>query len=67
MTLSHWKMVYGFCLLLCITVLAALIALGDVKQETSYGLPEILGGLLALAGGFGNWAFGESRSSQPQS
>lgn len=67
MSLSHWKMVYGFCLLICISVLASLIALGDVRQDSSYGLPEILGGLLALAGGFANWAFGESRSSQPPS
>ena len=56
---------FGFLLLLVIGALAALIAFGDVKQDSSYGLPEILGGLLALAGGFANWAFGESRSSRP--
>jgi len=62
-TMAQAKMVFGFLLLFCIAVLAAVIAIGHVRQETSYGLPEILGGLLALAGGFANWAFGESRSS----
>jgi len=57
-------MAFGFLLLLCISILAAMIALGRVHQDSSYGLPEILGGLLALAGGFSNWAFGESRDSK---
>lgn len=61
--MSEWKLAFGFLLLACITGLAMAIALGKVHQETSYGLPEILGGLLALTGGFANWAFGESRSS----
>ncbi len=63
--MSKLKMLFGFLLLICISTLAAMIALGHVHQDTSYGLPEILGGLLALAGGFSNWAFGESRSSLP--
>ena len=61
--LSVYKMMFGFMLLLCIALLAGIIAIGHVHQESSYGLPEILGGLLALAGGFANWAFGESRTS----
>jgi len=61
--MAQWKMVFGFFLLFCIAVLSGIIAIGHVKQETSYGLPEILGGLLVLAGGFANWAFGESRAS----
>lgn len=61
--MAQWKMAFGFLLLICITSLAAMIALGKVHQDTSYGLPEIEGGLLTLAGGFANWAFGESRSS----
>jgi hypothetical protein len=63
LTMAEAKMLFGFVLLLCITGLSAAIAIAHVRQETSYGLPEILGGLLVLAGGFANWAFGESRSS----
>lgn len=63
MNMAQWKMAFGFLLLICITSLAAMIALGKVHQYSSYGLPEIEGGLLTLAGGFANWAFGESRSS----
>lgn len=62
-TMAQAKMLFGFLLLICISTLSAVIAIGHVRQETSYGLPEILGGLLVLAGGFANWAFGESRSS----
>ena len=62
-TMPQAKMLFGFLLLLVIGALCATIAIGHVRQETSYGLPEILGGLLVLAGGFANWAFGESRSS----
>lgn len=64
LSMPQLKMLFGFLLLICITLLAMLIAIGKVQQESSYGLPEILGGLLALAGGFANWAFGESRASQ---
>ena len=63
LTMAQAKMLFGFLLLFCIAVLASIIAIGHVRQETSYGLDMILGGLLALAGGFSNWAFGESRSS----
>lgn len=63
LTMAQSKMAFGFLLLVCIAVLSGIIAIGHVRQETSYGLPEILGGLLVLAGGFANWAFGESRSS----
>lgn len=57
------KMLFGFALLAITGGLAAVIAMAHVDQQSSYGLPEILGGLLALNGGFANWAFGESRSS----
>jgi hypothetical protein len=62
-SMAQWKMLFGFVLLLCIAVLAGIIAIGHVKQDTSYGLEYILGGLSTLAGGFANWAFGESRAS----
>jgi hypothetical protein len=63
LNMAQLKMAFGFALLLCIATLSGIIAIGHVTQEHSYGLPEILGGLLVLAGGFANWAFGESRSS----
>ena len=52
-------MIFGFLLLVLLAVLAAIIALGEVKSDTSHGLNEILGGLLVLAGGFAHWAFGD--------
>jgi hypothetical protein len=33
------KMIFGFVLLIAIVALAMVIAIGNVKQETSYGLP----------------------------
>lgn len=55
--LPYWKMLFGFLLLAMLAVLAGLIALGKVHQESSFGLEGIIGGLTALAGGFVNWAF----------
>lgn len=63
MELARLKMIFGFCLLAGIIGLAAAIALGRVEEKSSFGLPFILGSLTSLAGGFTNWAFGESRSS----
>jgi thiol:disulfide interchange protein len=53
------KMIFGFLMLLVLALLAALIALGDVRQDTSHGLTYILGGLTVLSGQFAQWAFGE--------
>lgn len=50
-------MVFGFLILVIIATLAAIIALGKVHQESSFGLQYLLGGLIAMAGGFTNWAF----------
>lgn len=57
MEMERLKMFYGFALLVVIATLAALIALGKVEEHTSYGLSQILGGLMVLAGGFAHWAF----------
>jgi hypothetical protein len=65
--MAQSKMLFGFCLLLCIAALAATIAIGHVRQDTSYGLEGIISGLLTLSGGFANWAFGESRTSTEDS
>lgn len=64
LTMAQWKMLFGFALLFVIAMLAGIIAVKHVEQNTSYGLEYLLGGLTTLAGGFANWAFGESRSSQ---
>ena len=57
MTYPEPRMIFGFLLLLLLAVLAAIIALGKVEQNTSYGLQYILGALSTLAGGFAQWAF----------
>jgi hypothetical protein len=64
--IGHFKMLFGYLLLVVIAALAAMIALGDVQQSSSYGLPEILGALIALAGAFGNWAFGHRPGADDQ-
>jgi hypothetical protein len=50
-------MIFGFLLLMMLTILAAIIALGRVEQNTSFGLQYILGALSTLSGGFAQWAF----------
>jgi thiol:disulfide interchange protein len=60
--LDVMKLLFGFLLLVLLAVLAAFIALGKVEQNTSFGLQDILGGLLVLAGGFAHWCFGSSKS-----
>jgi hypothetical protein len=60
-------MIFGFLLLLLLAVLAGTIALGKVQQDTSFGLQDILGGLLVLAGGFAHWAFGTTQPNDNQS
>jgi hypothetical protein len=56
-----WKMIYGYCLLGCTAALAGIIALGNVKSDSSFGLPQILGGLLVLDGAWAQWSFGENK------
>jgi hypothetical protein len=55
------KMIFGFLALVVLATLAAIIALGKVHQDTSYGLDYILGGLTMMTGGFANWAFGAAK------
>jgi hypothetical protein len=50
-------MIFGLILMVLLVVLAALVALGHVHQDSSYGLDYILGSLATLAGAFGQWAF----------
>jgi hypothetical protein len=58
------KISFGFCILLVLAGLAAIISLGRVHAESSFGLDIILGGLLTLSGGFAGWAF-QGTSKQP--
>jgi len=67
MNIQQQKMVFGFLALVVLATLAAIIALGKVHQETSYGLDYILGGLTMMVGGFSNWAFGATKETKSQS
>lgn len=62
------KITYGYRIgLLLVTefgVLAFVIALGQVKAETSYGLGMVLGGLNTAIGAFAGWAWGIARASR---
>jgi hypothetical protein len=57
------KISFGFCILLVLAGLAAIISLGRVHAESSFGLDIILGGLLTLSGGFAGWAFRDPQRS----
>jgi len=58
------RMIFGFILLVLLAVLAGVVAIGHVKQDSSYGLDYILGSLATLAGGFAQWAFGKSETDK---
>lgn len=62
--LDFLKMTLEFLVVLAISTLAAVIALGHVEAQTSFGLDIIIGGLLTIVGGFCNWAFGSSGDSE---
>ena len=53
--LPFLKYLYGFMLLLLISVLAAVIAIGHVEEKTSYGLKDIITGLLMISNAFAVW------------
>lgn len=52
------KIIFGFGLLLVLSGLAVIIALGKVEETTSHGLMPVVTALATLAGAFSNWAFG---------
>lgn len=58
---DRWKLIFGFCLLGALLVLAVVVGLAKVSAETSFGLDRIITGLLMLASGFATWAFGRDR------
>ena len=54
-------MIVGTFIVLIMGILAGVIAIGHVHQESSYGLPYLLGGFQTLSGAFAGWAFGRSQ------
>jgi hypothetical protein len=58
------RMAFGFILLVLLATLAAVVAIGHVHQESSYGLDYILGSLATLSGGFAQWAFGKAKDTK---
>lgn len=58
------RMWFGFALLGIIATLAAIIALGKVEQQSSYGLDIVLGSLATLSGAFAQWAFTKKDDSK---
>ena len=52
------KAAFGPVVLFLLAWLAWHILHGDVTQANSYGLDAIEGGLIAMAGGYTQWAFG---------
>ena len=62
--LNFAKLAFGFLLLILLAALAAIIGLGKVEQTTSFGLQDILGGLLVLSGGYSHWAFQDVKTSK---
>lgn len=59
-TIDELKMLFGFLLLLIVAFLCASIALGNVREESSFGLTQMITVLSALGGGFATWAFSSS-------
>jgi thiol:disulfide interchange protein len=64
--LSYLKIFFGLVLLIILASLAAVLALGKVEQNTSFGLQDLLGGLLVLSGGFSQWCFGGSKGKDKE-
>lgn len=55
--LPFFKIIFGCLLLFSLAALAAIIGLGHVEEKTSFGLANIITGLLILTGQFAQWAF----------
>ena len=51
---------FGFATLISYFTLAIIIAIGKIQENTSYGLPIVLGALGPLGGAFVGWAFGKN-------
>lgn len=67
-SIDELKMLFGFLLLLVVAFLCAAIAMGTVKEESSFGLTQMITVLAALGGGFSTWAFssGPNRTKEDE-
>jgi hypothetical protein len=54
---------FGFGTLAAYFTLAVIIAVGHIQEQTSFGLPIVLGALGPLGGAFVGWAFGKNGKS----
>ncbi len=59
------RMMFGFTILNFLAIIALILALGHVEQNTSYGLSDIIICLSTLAGGFAQWAFSKQKDKEP--
>jgi len=55
------KLLIGLLMFLSLVALAAIIGLGKVEQQSSFGLQDVLGGLLVAFGAWAQYSFGGSR------
>lgn len=62
--LPFLKMLFGVLLLVVLATLAAVIGLGKVEQSSSFGLQDIISGLLVLAGAYSQWAFSSNKDGK---
>lgn len=58
------KLWFGFTLVVLVIVLAAVIAVGNVKQDTSYGLRELIALLGPVIGFWSQWAFSRKENGK---
>ncbi len=63
-SLNVQRMIFGFCLLIVYATLISMIALGTVKEDTSAGLKELIGGLLVITGNFAQWCFSDKGNNK---
>jgi hypothetical protein len=58
------RLIFGYATLVIIAGIAVMIAVGEVKQESSYGLEPILVALTSVAASFCNWAFARTETGK---
>lgn len=60
------RMIFGFILLVVLSILIGMIAIGHVEEKTSYGLMPLITALSVMGGSFCNWAFGNKGKNGEQ-
>jgi len=60
------RLIFGYFIFAAIVVLAALIALGKVSKDSSYGLDFLLGAITLMAGGWTQWAFSKDHKDKDE-